>query len=230
MDIQKVIQMLITSEYYADRKRRSEPGYRPVVTVSRDLGAGGYEIARRLAERLGVLFYDQEILDAIAERANVDREFMARLDERARDGRDTWLFSLLSGQSTFLSSYRHHLFDVLLCIAQDGGVVVGRGAHIVLSNREVFRLRVVGSEARCAARIAVREGIGTEAALKRVREVNKERDEFTFKLVHHRLHEADTFDLVLNTDKLDDWDAATDFVLTAMHAMGFHTAEKERNG
>lgn len=230
MDIQKVIQTLIASEYYGARKKRSEVGYRPVVTISRDFGSGGFEIARRLAERLGVMLYDRQLLDAIAERAKVDREFMARLDERTRDVRDNWLFGLLSGQSTFLSSYRHHLFDVLLCIAGEGGVVVGRGAHIVLANREVFRLRVVGSEERCAARIAAREGIDMAAALERVRQVNKERDEFTFKLVRHHLSEAETFDLVLNTDKLDDWDAATDFVIAAMRAMGFRLPGKEAHG
>src|SRR5690606_1406924 len=121
----------------------------------------------------------------------------------------------LSGQNTFLASYRHHLFDVLLCIAQEGGVVVGRGAHIVLANREAFRLRVVGSAECCAARVAAREGIDTAAALARVRQTNKERDEFTYKLVRHHLTEAETFDLVLNTDKLDDWDAATELVIAA---------------
>lgn len=230
MDIQKVIQTLITSEYYGARKKRSEVGYRPVVTISRDLGSGGAEIARRLADRLGVMLYDRQLLDAIAERAKVDRELMARLDERARNVRDSWLFGLLSGQNTFLASYRHHLFDVLLCIAQEGGVVVGRGAHIVLANREAFRLRVVGSAECCAARVAAREGIDTAAALARVRQTNKERDEFTYKLVRHHLTEAETFDLVLNTDKLDDWDAATELVIAAMGAMGFHLPGKEAHG
>lgn len=230
MDIQKVIQTLIASEYYARGKKRSEPDYRPVVTVSRNFGSGGYEIAKRLATRLDVPLYDSEILDAVAERAKVDREFMARLDERTRDVRDSWLFGLLSGQSAFLSSYRHHLFDVLLCIAQEGGVIVGRGAHVVLANREIFRLRVVGSEEQCARRVAVRDGLDPEAARARVRLVDKERDEFTFKLVHHHLDEAETFDLVLNTDKLDDWDAAAGFALTAMRAMGFNLHAKERHG
>lgn len=230
MDIQKVIQTLIASEYYPRGKKRSEADYRPVVTVSRDLGSGGSEIAERLAARLGVPGYDREILDAVAERAKVDREFMARLDERTRDVRDSWLFGLLSGQSSFLSSYRHHLFDVLLCIVQEGGVIVGRGAHIVLANREVFRLRVVGSEEVCAKRIAARDGIDLQAARARVRQVNKERDDFTYKLVNHHLTEAHTFDLVLNTDKLDDWDAAAEFILSAMRVMGFNIHEKASHG
>jgi len=230
MDIQKVVQTLIASEYYPRSKKRTEKDYRPVVTVSRDVGSGGSEIASRLAARLGVPLYDKEILDAIAERAKVDRELMARLDEKTKDIRDSWLFGLLSGQSSFLSSYRHHLFDVLLCIAQQGGVIVGRGSHIVLANREAFRLRVVGSEERCVHRIAARDGLSREAALERVRHINTERDESTFKLVHHHLNEAQTFDLVLNTDKLDDWDVAAEFTLNAMRAMGFNLNVKEIHG
>ncbi|MCK9531738.1 MAG: cytidylate kinase-like family protein [Gammaproteobacteria bacterium] len=230
MDIQKVIQTLIASEYYPRGKKRSEADYRPVVTLSRDVGSGGSEIASRLAKRLGVPLYDKEILDAIAERAKVDRELMARLDEKTKDIRDSWLFGLLSGQSSFLSSYRHHLFDVLLCIAQQGGVIVGRGAHIVLANREAFRLRVVGSEDRCADRVAARNGLDREAALERVRHINRERDESTFRLVHHHLNEAHTFDLVLNTDKLDDWDVVCEFTLNAMRAMGFNLNVKEIHG
>jgi len=220
MDPHKLIQTLIHTE--ATRTyRRDEPQYRPVVTLSRDLGSGGEEIAQRLSAALHVPLYDRQILDAVAERAKVDPGLVARLDEKGADLRDAWIYALLSGQSAHLTNYRHHLVSVILCLAQQGGVIMGRGAHVILGTREVFRLRIVGSEQKCAERVAAREGSTLGAAREKVRQVNAERDEALFGLFKRRLSEAQLFDLVLNTDKVTDWEAATGIVLAAMQKMGF---------
>lgn len=223
MDPQKLIQTLIQTET-RPAYRRDEPQYRPVVTLSRDMGAGGDEIAQRLSAALGVPLYDRQILDEVASRAKVDPGLLERLDEKGAELQDAWVYALLSGQSAHVTHYRHHLVSAVLCLAQQGGVIMGRGAHVILSTREVFRLRIVGSEQRCAERVAAREGTSLDAARARVKQVNKERDEALYGLFKRRLSEAHLFDMVLNTDKLGDWDAAARLVLEAMRGMGFRVA------
>jgi cytidylate kinase len=219
VDAQKLIQSLVRSEYL--KGRQDKPGQaRPVVTLSRDLGAGGAEVARLLGARLKVEVWDRRLLDAVAESTQVSAELLSQLDERVRSRKDSWIYNLLSNQSAFMTTYRHHLVNVSLALAQTGGIIVGRGVHLILANRPVFRVRLVGSEGACAARVAARDGITPEAAVERVRTVNSERDNFLQTAFGHRLEEAARFDLVLNTDKFGArWDSVTDLIVAGMKAV-----------
>lgn len=221
-DAQKLIQSLVESAYLHDRKDSRERPPPPVVTVSRDPGAGGCEIASRLGQALGVEVWDREILEAVAERANAEPELMAKLDDRVRTGMETWIYNLFSGQNAFMASYRHHLVNVVLAIAGHGGIIIGRGAHLILANRPVFRLRVVGSDDACARRLASRgQGMDYDAALAEVGKIKKEREDFMRDAFQRDVDESVRFDLVLNTDKYDDrWDEVTDLVLSAIRLSG----------
>ena len=52
-----------------------------IVTVSREFGSGGREIGKRLADALGVAYYDREILTAIAEDAGIEEGYVSTLLE-----------------------------------------------------------------------------------------------------------------------------------------------------
>ena len=47
-------------------------GEQLIISISREFGSGGHEIARKLADRLGLAFYDRCMLDEIAEQMNAD--------------------------------------------------------------------------------------------------------------------------------------------------------------
>ena len=51
-----------------------------VITISREFGSGGRLIGRRLAEKLGVPYYDKELLDRIAEESGFSREMIEGAD------------------------------------------------------------------------------------------------------------------------------------------------------
>ncbi len=220
-DIQELIQSLVRSEYQHERKDSREAPTPPLVTISRDHGSGGCEIARRLAKALNIPIWDREILDAIAHAANSDPELMAQLDDKIKTRKDTWIYNLLSGQNAFIASYRHHLVNVALALAQRGGVIIGRGVHLILANRPVFRLRVVGSLDTCARRVMASEQLDYERAIERVKQVNKERDQFLWDTFHHHLDESACFDLIINTDKFDDrWDDTAEQLLRTIRLTG----------
>src|SRR5262245_54776376 len=54
----------------------------PVITVSRQYGSGGSDIAERVANRLGWMLIDNEFVDLVAQRAGVAKEEVQRLEER----------------------------------------------------------------------------------------------------------------------------------------------------
>lgn len=220
-NVQEIIQSLVRSSYLHDQADARRPPTKPVVTISRDLGAGGSEIARRIAAALGIDVWDRAILDAIAESAKSDPELMAKLDDKVGTGKDTWIYNLLSGQNAFMSSYRHHLVNVVLALAQQGGVIIGRGAHLILANRPAFRLRIVGSLDACARRLSARESMDFEKAKSEVKRVNKERDQFLQSAFRHHLDESERFDLIVNTDRFNDrWDEVVGLILNAVELTG----------
>lgn len=221
----KVIQGLVRSESLHAQRDNLEKRPPTTITLSHDHGCGGYDIARRLSERLGVRIWDSEILQAIAEAAHVEPELMAELDEKVRSRYDAFIYNFFSGKDVTVTAYRRHLVNVVLAMAAQGGIIMGRGAHLVLANRPVFRLRIVGSLVVCSARVAKRSGRPEPEARAEVERVNKERSDFLHSDFHARLDDAARFDLVVNTDRFGErWDEVAKLVIDAMAVQGLKSS------
>ena len=52
-----------------------------LITVSREFGSGGHEVAAELAKRFGLPLYDESILDSIAHKHNLKLDKLSRFDE-----------------------------------------------------------------------------------------------------------------------------------------------------
>ena len=57
-----------------------------VINIGRQLGSGGREIGEKLATRLGISFYDKELINLVSEESGLCREFFEKADERAAQG------------------------------------------------------------------------------------------------------------------------------------------------
>lgn len=221
-DPETFLKAILVKDFRAEVQARDSGEEEPmVITVSRDYGALGDEIAQKLS----IPLYDREILDKVAERAKVERFKFEQYDENVSAGVSTFLFSLLTGTAGDLQTYRRCLHKVVVELARKGGVLVGRGAHLILWGKKIFRLRIVGSERICAGRDAARSGIPLHAAERKVRESNDRRNKAVLKLYgqrfeHPSLECARNFDLVINTDRLSV-DSAVSVVLLAMQRAGF---------
>ena len=77
--------------------------------------------------------YDRQLVDAIAATSGIDAELLARLDEQAQLHWTQWLHGFQSLHRLEQAQYYRHLVNLCLNILhQSGGVIVGRGAHIIL--------------------------------------------------------------------------------------------------
>ena len=47
-----------------------------IITVSREFGSGGREVGKRLADALGVAYYDREIISEVAEKSSLDENYV----------------------------------------------------------------------------------------------------------------------------------------------------------
>ncbi|MBF0187330.1 MAG: cytidylate kinase-like family protein [Magnetococcales bacterium] len=199
----------------------------PVVTVARDYGAGGNEVGAILSKHLKVPLFDQEIIDQIVKRTQSDNTMIKRLDERLPSPLEDWLFSLVHKGASSRSEYFRRLVIVVRSIGRVGGIIMGRGAHLILENQPVFRLRVTGSMDHCARRVAARENLDLPDAKQNIKKVNAERQVFVRELFQHYPTDAAYYDMMLNSDHLGS-KQISDLALTAMNQMGFFEGNEKK--
>ncbi len=223
-NVERLIDALVGAAVMADRKNGNKSAEQKrqtyVVTVSRNYGAQGKAVAQLLADRLGVRCCDREILQGVARRANVDVDLVKTLDEHVKRIKGDWWHGLINGKSFSREQYFHHLVKVVLSISRNGGVIVGRGAHLILGPQRAFRVRIVGTLPRCAERIAAREHLGIAAARQRVLDVDGERSEYIRELYDVDIEDAGFYDLVLNSDRFDV-ETIVESILFAMQGVGY---------
>lgn len=102
-----------------------------IISVGREYGSGGHEIASRLAEKFNVPLYDRNMLDQMAERNGIDAEELHKHEETKRQG----LTRTVRGHSSSVQDQIAQLqFDFIRNKAESGEsfVVVGRCSENVL--------------------------------------------------------------------------------------------------
>ncbi len=217
VDAHSVIQAIVRA--LEEPPARTRQVRKPVITISRTIGSGGDEIARLVAERLGIELYDAEIINAIAAAANVSPTLLEALNEKL-DAVDAWIYSAVFGKHVSRDEYVRFLSTVVRGLYHTGGIIVGRGSHVILGGRDVLRVRIVGSVEACATRISEQEGTGYAEAKRKVQESNKRRGKFIWDLFHSRYNDPTNFDLVVNTDYFRRFEDVVEIVLLAVHARG----------
>ncbi len=193
------------------------PPRRPVITVSRLTASRGDEIARLLAARLEVGYYDHEILDAVAARSGVSQQTMETLTDKV-NALESWLYSTVFGAHVSRGEYHDHLVAVIRGLYHTGGVILGRGAHLILAGRDVLRVRIIGSIDTCASRLAEAEGLSFVEAKREVEARKAASERFLWETFGARPSDELTYDLIINTDCFRDDAAVVELVANAYHA------------
>ncbi|MBF0612178.1 MAG: cytidylate kinase-like family protein [Magnetococcales bacterium] len=220
-----VIQSLVSAELYSEGHLKEDGSPMvPLVTVSRSCGSNGTLIAQQLSERLKVRFYDKELLNEIVKVAKGDKYLLERLDEHATTLMDELIHTFFAKKGVSRHDFHHYLIKVVLGISRTGGVIVGRGAHLLVPHPRVFRLRLEGSLPICAKRIAERMGVKPAKAEKIILKTDADRDEFVKKIFKSYPTKRIFYDLVVNTDNFTT-QQVVNIVAVAMAEAGFAVPE-----
>jgi len=179
-----------------------------VITVSREFGAGGGEVARRLAEDLGWELLDRELLHQAAAVEHVPDAELDRLDEKAIGMADR--FRLHPPHEQYI-----HGLSVAVRQAIDRGrvVVVGRGSRQLAGDAEgALHLRLVAPREWRVRRMAGLEGRSEEETSARCLAVDRTRERFSRYFFGPQALQSDQYDLVVNTGRVG-LDAVVDLML-----------------
>jgi cytidylate kinase len=202
-----------------------------VVTISREYGSGGGEVAARLAKSLDWQLVDHALVERVAGEIGASLEEAEAHDEQTQGqiaatlANLTYAFPGAAGAmpaDTLLSTAEYRAaFERLVRAAAERGnaVIVGRAGQVILAGRpEVMHVRIVAPFERRVAYVMRREGRDRRAAEARVRQKDRDRIRYLEREYHHRPDEAALYDLVLNTARLG-LDEAVAVVRDAMRAI-----------
>jgi len=173
----------------------------PVVTISRQWGSGGTNVAKLVAKELDFKLYDKEIINHVAEMAGARPSQIQDHDEQHRDVVSDLILQFLEGKRPTAAGYMRALVKTLKRIGEEGNaVVIGRGANYILP--AALNVRIIAREELRVARISELHSVEQRAARRMV--MNSDRQRFRFVKSHFGVDWDDpmTYDFVLNTEHL----------------------------
>jgi cytidylate kinase len=198
-----------------------------VVCVSHATGAGGNEVGRLVAERLGFRYVDEDLVSQAALRAGVDaseiadeerrKSWLARVldDLAAGGGEAAWAMTGFGpygvvGGATTSDELRAYIREAIEETAGHGkAVIVAHAAsHALAGRQDALRVLVTASPATRAGRVAEAEGLDETRAARAIKDADAGRADY-LRRFHAVEQELPTqYDLVLNTDQLSPEQAA----------------------
>jgi cytidylate kinase len=144
------------------------------ITVSREYGSGGGEIAARLARKLGWQLIDHGVIEQAASELGVyktevekhDEEYVESTLSRILNRIQNFVTSIPAPTAIETLAYQDTIRHIITAAANTGHVViVGRGGQVLLADRrEVLHIRVVAPLELRVAYVARREGLAMDAA------------------------------------------------------------------
>src|SRR5260370_36919284 len=197
------------------------------ITISRQYGSGGGEVAARLAQRLDWQVIDHEIVAQVAHSLGITEEEAEVHDERVQGLIERALNALtaaaplvpaplpLTGNAEVL--YNDALRRVVEAAANAGRVViVGRTGQVLLANRrDVLHVRIVAPLKQRIAYVAGREGLDEAAARVRIQLKDRDRERYLQTQFGRNVNDPLLYDLIVNTSVLD-LDSAVDLISLAL--------------
>lgn len=204
-----------------------------VITIGRQFGAGGRELGRALAHKLGIAYYDKELLIEAAKEAGISSEFFEKADERCPSF-ISGLFSFNLGANPISyytgatsisddSIYKAQC-DVIRSLASRGScVIVGRSADYVLRDfKRVANIYVHAPiEMRCRRIMNRRSATEGPLSLERTRALAERTDKLRANYYNFytdkRWGDARSYDLTLDSSLLP-MDALADVVIAYISA------------
>lgn len=208
--------MATTSEMSKSTNMPSSSDQMRAITISREYGSGGGEVARRLATKLDWHLVDHEVVVQVAQALGISVADAEAHDEHA----DTFASRILNSLGILPSSIPTSMpvqlasdqpaYDEARRRVVEGAVtaghsiIVGRGAQALLADRkDVLHVRIVAPLEQRITYVMRREGLSRAAAQERISAKDRERHRF-LQAVHHK-DPSDTklYDIVVNSGLLD---------------------------
>ena len=190
---------------------------RPTITISRQLGSQGCEVARAVENRLGYRLAWRDMINEAGRRAGTPEIALDCIDELGLLGMK------ISPQKRII--YKQAMEEVIRELASQGNVIIlGRAGQAILSGfPDVLHVRIFAPKMIRAERIAKKQGLPISGALAQVEASDRTRRLYVKRFYNVRWDDPDLYDLIINTGHISPETAA---VLVTEVVSGFTSARK----
>jgi cytidylate kinase len=195
-----------------------------VITINRELGSGGRTIGAKLAERLGVPFYDKALIQELTKKYELTTEEIERLKGQQHNWWADFKRSLKLMPSyaaprsipvsTSLPDFliTDDIFasetEILKGIAADEScIIAGRsGFYVLRDHPNHLSILIQASMEHRVNRLVTKRGISEEEARKIIQEVDKGRENYVKKYTGRSRYDTRNYDLVFTVDQHQEED------------------------
>ncbi len=198
-----------------------------IITIGRQLGSGGRTVGKKLADALGIAYYDRELIDEVAKQSGFSAAFIEKTEEKANNN---FLYNLgmstggyfdvisMTGDTAPLST---QVFlaqqKVILSYAQKPCVIVGRCADYFLRDRDdVLSVFLYADHEKRVERAVKHYGCDRKKALDLIAKSDKARARHYSDFTDWEWGDKSHYDLMLNTTTVGGFDAAVSIILEAV--------------
>ena len=176
-----------------------------IITIGREFGSGGHEIGFRLAEELGIPFYDKLLVSMVAEEGEFAQKYLEEMDEKVNIHIAPFL-ATRSNYSVYNQPVSDKIFfrqaEIIRKLADEGAcVIVGRCADYILEKHpDLLRVFLFGElKDRVARKEAMNLEIEESDMTKHVQNTDKKRSRYYRHSTGKVWGDRDNYDLCINT-------------------------------
>ena len=169
-------------------------GHHIVITISREYGSGGRFVGKLVAEKLGISFYDKELISLSAKKSGLSEEYVELVDEKKKSGN----YANNNDDRLFIAETK-----VIEQLAKkESCVIVGRCADYILKdNKDTIKVYLYSDDENKVKRAVKYYGLDEIDALKQINKINKERQKHYKFYTNREWKNQNNYDLLINVDK-----------------------------
>lgn len=176
-----------------------------IISIGREFGSGGHEIAELLAKKFNLKIYDRNLLQDIAEERNIDGEKLEKYDEVPRN---LWMTRTVRGYSNSMAENLTNMqFEYLKNKANEGEsfVVVGRCAETVLSScPALISIFILGDRESKIGRITRLYSMSEDEAESFIDRQDSKRKNYHNYFCKGKWGDSRNYDVCMNSSKLGE--------------------------
>ena len=177
-----------------------------IITISREFGSGGRFIGEEVAKKLGIAYYDKEMIGQIAEQAGLSSEYVRENAELSP--KKGWFAYAFSGRDITGKSVEDMVYEaqrkVIMEIAEkENCVIIGRNADFILKDRkDVLNVFIHGSIPEKVRRICSLYNVTEVDAIKMINDIDKRRRTNYNFYTEQKWEMAENYTMSLNSSVL----------------------------
>ena len=177
-----------------------------IITISREFGSGGRFIGEEVAKKLGIAYYDKNIINEIAEKSGLSPEYIRENAELSpKKGLFAYAFAGrdVTGKSVEDLVYEAQRKVILELAEKESCVIIGRNADYILKDRDdVLNVFIHGDTPEKIQRITRLYNVEEQKAVKMMVDTDKRRMANYNFYTDQKWGKASNYTLCLNSSKL----------------------------